>query len=185
MLPSVLRTGLGTGGADPAEAGAVETTVALLRVFSKEALGVAGRMTAARRGRVVKEHEMRHALKYCARTFLQQWDEATLAARIAAEREAMAAESDDEGEGEGESDGSTAPTADDASDGSTAPTDDDATDEDEALPADAPVSPRDEALVRHVATIVAGWPRWAPTDPVHAMLKRAIDATDAQCGDGA
>ena len=35
----------------------------------------------------------------------------------------------------------------------------------------------DPRLVTHVERIVETWPLWKPEDPVHALIKRAIDDT--------
>jgi Mg-chelatase subunit ChlI len=181
MLPTQLRTGLvGETETSELEQNAVETTIALLRMFSREALLVAGRVVAARGERVVKEGDMRDALMYCARTFLQQTDERVLAARVQEEVQNMRDESDEE-DGE-ESDEDSDEDSDEEAGEETESGEEGGGEEggDDA----APPSPKDVALARHVRAVVATWSQWHPTDPVHAMLKRAIDQT-AYRGDAA
>lgn len=186
MLPTHLRTGLvGETEASELEQNAVETTIALLRMFSREALLVAGRVVAARGERVVTEGDMRDALMYCARTFLQQTDERVLAARVQEEVERMRDESDDDEEESGDESGEESGEEDGEESGEE--DGEDESDEEDGEEAEggeevdgdaaAPPSPKDVALARHVRAVVATWSQWHPTDPVHAMLKRAIDQT--------
>lgn len=150
MLPSTLRTGL-VGEVEEEEETHLVTVAALLRAFAKDAIGVAGRYACGQRRRVVTGTDMRGALMYCARTFFEQGD-AALAARVEDESAAMQREeevSEEEEESEGE--------------------------EEECEGEEA--SAADVALVRHVDAIVDAWPLWEPIDPVHVLIKRAIDRT--------
>ena len=53
------------------------------------------------------------------------------------------------------------------------------TDEDEEEPTEPPVvaDAADLTLVRHVDAIAPTWHLWNPEDPVHQLIKRAIDNT--------
>jgi hypothetical protein len=171
-LPT-LRAGL-HGDAPPskAEADTTDTVLALLRLFMKEAIVVSGRCAIARGRRCVSGADMRGALMYCARTFFER-DAADMERRLHDEAEAMRREEEEgeesgeeeEGEESGEEEGSGEESG--ASEGSG--------EGGEAPP--SPPSPRDVALARHVEAIVQSWPLWRPTDPVHQMIKRAIDGT--------
>jgi hypothetical protein len=154
--PGALRTGLVGEVADDAARETTDTVLALMRVFMRDALVVAGRYTLARRRRRVGGRDMRAALMYCARTFFER-DDAALARAVADEARAMADESD------GESEASES----EASEGESGESED----------AAAEPTPADLALATHVDRIVATWPLWAPTDPVHVLIKEAIDRT--------
>lgn len=141
----------------------LHTVAALMRAFSKAAIVVAGRYTHAHSRNVVTGADMRAALMYCARTFFETED-AELTALVEAEMAEMHAEdSADETEG---SDGT-------ETEGS------DAEDEEEVYTGTLPEE-ADVALARHVDAIVAAWPLWTPDDPVHVLIKRAIDQTSVE-----
>lgn len=174
MLPA-MRSGLvGEVGESHDNQEMLDTVAALMRVFMRDAIDVAARYTSASRRRVVRGVDMRHALMYCARLFFQR-DDAEIQALVAREREAMEAESTDSEEstddGEGE-EGEEEPSDEEGEEGE---------DEEEQSDADvdAPVDEADRRLVVKVDRIVASWPHWQPTDPVHLIIKRAIDNTPA------
>ena len=153
-----MRTGLlGEVETSEAEEATTDTVVALMRVFMKDAIVVAGRYTLGQGRTTVRGEDMRGALMYCARTFFQDPD---MYQKIADEQAEMdEEESSEEGEDEEE--------------------EEEREDEEESgdeVGDDAP-DPRDVQLVRHVDTIVATWDKWAPDDPVHQLIKRAIDQT--------
>lgn len=159
MVP--LRAGL-SGLVDPSapEQATVETVGALLRTFMKDAIAVSGRYAHAHGRRVVTARDTRCALMYCARTFFEQ-DESVLARRVEDEVVEMGEEESEEEDSED---------------------DEDSAEEEEASGEEvvtAAVSPEDAALARHVDAVVASWPRWEPTDPVHLLIKRAIDHVEA------
>ena len=162
--------------ASDAEVEGIETTIALLRVFSKEACDVAGRCSLAEGRNEVNGRDMRNALMYCARMFFQKEDE-ELVRRINSELSEMREEESDEEE-ESTLD---AERSSESSEGTeeteeTADTEEDhdaAKDEgEERVPDEA-----DIRLAKAVTTIVSTWSLWEPTDPVHQMIKRAIDNT--------
>lgn len=168
MIPSTIRTGL-VGEVE----GSTEHTnavIALMRVFMKDAIVVAGRYTCAQGRNGVSGVDMQRALKYCARTFFQR-DDNDLEDVVRREQEEMQNESTDEeeentddeevtdedaesmGESEGEEEGDTYT----------------------GVP-----EPSDVQLARNVDTVVQHWDMWQPEDPVHALIKRAIDNTPVQ-----
>ena len=144
--------------ASEAEQRTGETVLALLRLFSKEATRTACEYATGQGRRVVGGADMRRALMYQARTFFEQGD-AALYGRVADEEAEMRREEDEEDE-EGEEESA----------------DDDAPDVSDAERAAY------TATVRHVDAIAATWHLWEPTDPVHVLIKRAIDNTPV--GDG-
>ena len=151
MVPTTLRTGL---VGEEADGGAAETTVvALMRVFMKDAILVAGRCTCAQGRRTVTGEDMQRALKYCARTFFER-DDQDLSEVLERERREM----DDEEEEDEEMD------------------DEEMDDEEEDGEEEEP-DPSDVQLSRNVDTVVEHWHLWTPDDPVHALIKRAIDNT--------
>ena len=155
MIPQTLRTGLVGETTDDPEP--MNTVAALLRVFMKESMTIAGRCTLADERRVVTAVDIKNALMYCARTFFEK---ETLDALITEERRLMDEEEDEEEEELGEEE-------------------EDEGEDEEALGAanDNVATDRDRQLRRNVQTIVDHWHLWKPTDPVHQLIKRAIDNT--------
>ena len=168
LLP---RAGFGDADTPEAERKTVETVVALLRTFSKDACLVAGRYTEAQGRHEVTGTDMRHGLMYCARTFFEQ-DDADLQRRIREEVAEMEEEEEGEEE-EGEEEESTADTE------GTAETEGAEAEDnsEETVKGEGGGAPADAGFVRRVDAIVASWPLWVPTDPVHQLIKRAIDQT--------
>ena len=156
----VLRTGLVEADVSDAERGTADTVVALLRVFAKDALVVAGRYTHGRGQTVVTADAMRRGLMYCARTFFEQGD-ADLAARIAEETRAMEEEGEEEEEEEGEAEGE----------------EEEEEEKEEEEKTTGQVTEEDVSLVKHVDAIAATWHLWVPEDPVFQLIKRAMDQT--------
>ena len=149
MIPSTIRTGL-VGEVEEENTQHVDTVIALMRVFMKDAILVAGRYTCAHERNSVTGEDMQRALKYCARTFFQR-DDNDLTEVVQREQEAMLEEETDEEET-------------------------DETKEEEKYTGAAP-DESDLQLARNVDTVVAHWDKWDPEDPVHALIKRAIDNT--------
>jgi cobalamin biosynthesis protein CobT len=156
-----MRTGvLGEIAPSAAEEETTEQVVALLRVFMKDSLIVAGRYAHGQRRNEVTVEDMRKGLMYCARTFFEQDG---LEAKVEDERVEMGEEEDESGEEEsGEEEG-----------------EEESGEEEGEEEGDADVEPdaRDLQLVRHVDTIAQNWHLWQPEDPVHQLIKRAIDHT--------
>ena len=168
MIPSTIRTGLVGEVNESTEH--TNTVIALMRVFMKDAIVVAGRYTCAQGRNSVSGVDMQRALKYCARTFFQR-DDTDLADVVRREQEEMQNEStgeDDEStDGEGETDEDAESTDDSDGDG------------EEDTYTGVP-EPSDVQLARNVDTVVQHWEAWQPDDPVHALIKRAIDNTPVQ-----
>lgn len=169
MIPSTIRTGLVGEVEESSEH--TETVIALMRVFMKDAIVVAGRYTCAQGRNSVSGVDMQRALKYCARTFFQR-DDNELADVVRREQEEMQNESTDQ--------------EDESTDGDEGETDEDAesTDESEGEGEEDTYTgvpdPSDVQLARNVDTVVQHWDAWQPDDPVHALIKRAIDNTPVQ-----
>ena len=144
------------------------TLVALLRMFAKDSVTIAGRYTRAKRRRCVKARTMRKSLMYCARTFFNQ-DDQTMQNRINEEIQLMNEEED-------ESDGEEGEEEEEEGEEEEEEEDEEGEEEGSEECIEEP-SPIDLALVDHVDKIDETWNSWKPTDPLHAMLKRAIDAT--------
>lgn len=157
MIPSTIRTGL-VGEVEEESTQHVDTVIALMRVFMKDAILVAGRYTCAHERNSVTGEDMQRALKYCARTFFQR-DDNDLAEVVRREQEAMLEEeTDEEGTDEEEE------------------TEETETEEGEKYTGATP-DESDLQLARNVDTVVAHWDKWNPEDPVHVLIKRAIDST--------
>jgi hypothetical protein len=167
MIPSTIRTGF-VGEVDESTEH-TDTVIALMRVFMKDAIVVAGRYTCAQGRNSVSGADMQRALKYCARTFFQR-DDNDLADVVRREQEEMQNESTDEEE-EGTDD-------EEATDEDVESTDD--TEEEEGETYTGVPEPSDVQLARNVDTVVQYWDVWQPDDPVHALIKRAIDNTPVQ-----
>lgn len=159
----ILRTGLvGDVESSPEDKSTVDKTIALLRLFSEDAIGIAGRYTCAHQRNEVTAMDMKCALMYCARTFFEQ-AHVDLDARMREEMRIMEDESDEETASEDEEDEDNSEE------------DEEVDDEDGEEENEDPMT--DAALVSHVNAIVASWPLWDPVDPVHVLIKRAIDQT--------
>ena len=157
MVPAEIRTGL-VGEIDTAdvELATVETVLALMRLFTREALDVAARYVRGKNLQEVGCQDMRNSLMYCARTFFSQ-DNVVLQQRIQDEIEIMKQEEEEEeggeeGKGEEEEQGA------------------EGGQESEA--------PSERQLVKHVDAICRVWHLWKPVDPVHVLIKKAIDDTE-------
>lgn len=167
----LMRSGLvGEVQDSDAELDVLDTVAALLRLFTKDSLVVAGRYASAHGRDEVTGDDMRAALMYCARTFFEKGD-AELQALVDEERQAMAEEGSDEDDGEEGEEGSDQSQDEESS----ASTDGGGGGRfrgggDGVVPSDD-----DRRLAQHVDTIVRHWDQWHPTDPVHCLIKRAID----------
>lgn len=169
MIPSTIRTGLVGEIGESTEY--TDTVVALLRVFMKDAIVVAGRYTCAQGRRSVSGTDMQRALKYCARTFFQR-DDNDLADVVRCEQEEMRNEStDDEAESTDDEE------ATDADVESTEESDEEDTEVENEETYNGVPEPSDVQLASNVDTVVQHWDEWHPDDPVHALIKRAIDNT--------
>lgn len=157
--PSRMQTGFGSDDPDDPRLEQMLTQVqALMLAFSREAMVVAGRCTCAQGRSSVSATDMRDALMYCARTFFEK-DDADIKALVDEAVQLMdEADSDEDDEGDEDSEESE---------------DEDAT---ETIDQPKP-SPRDVQLRRNVQTVVKAWPLWTPTDPIHVLVKNAIDNT--------
>jgi hypothetical protein len=111
---------------------------------------------------------MQHALKYCARTFFQR-DDNDLADVVGREQEEMRNETTSDEEESTDDEG-------------IADEDVESTDETEEEEGEGEIyarvpEPTDVQLARNVDTVVQHWNAWHPEDPMHALIKRAIDNT--------
>jgi Mg-chelatase subunit ChlI len=155
-----------------------------MRVFMKDAIVVAGRYTCAQGRNSVSGEDMQRALKYCARTFFQR-DDNDLADVVRREQEEMQNEStgeDEESEEEDEED----EEDEEGEEGEEGEEDEESEneikeseDEDDETYTGVP-DPSDVQLARNVDTVVQHWDAWQPEDPVHVLIKRAIDNTPVQ-----
>ena len=167
-LPAMLRSGFDAHVED-ADNGTVTTVIALLRVFALDASTIAGKYAEAHGRSVVTGNDMRSALMYCARTFFEQED-GTLATRV--QEEVVRMNEEEEGEESEESE------ADEEHDNGDEDSESEKSEDDEETGetggGEHGENPR---LVRHVNAIVETWHLWCPEDPVHQLIKRAIDST--------
>ena len=166
LVPPHLRTGL-VGEHAGAPLKDAEIAIGLLRVFSKEACDVAGKYVHGHGRSVVRAGDMRAALMYCARTFFTNTEEEDLRSRLRCEMEEMGEEEDDE-EDDDEEDDEDDEEEDDEDD-------EEEDDEEDCDTRDA--TEEERRFSRNVDTVVDTWSLWRPTDPVHCLIKKAIDAT--------
>jgi hypothetical protein len=139
------------------------TVASLMRVFVKEALQVAGQYVHAQHRHTVDAVDMQKALKYVARTFFEKEDSA-LTKSVEEEIDIMENESETES-GE-ESSNDCEESADSESAGSESAE-------------QGPCALADVQLARRVDGICLHWDMWKPEDPIHQLLKKAIDNTAA------
>ena len=165
LPPTRLRTGF-VAVDDDDDDDVTDTVFALMRLFMKDAIVVAGRYTLAHERREVTEGDMKNALKYCARTFFER-DDADLQTIVREEMTRMQEEDEEEEEeDEDEEDDEDEEEEDEEEE-------DDEEEEEETSVADE----SDRQLAKHVDAIVTTWHLWEPTDPVHQLVRRAIDHT--------
>ena len=168
MIP-VMRTGLigEVTGSDDEERPKV-IVIALLRIFSKHALRVAADYTTQQNEKEVKGITMKKSLQYCARMFFNDHDPETLEQMVQDEiyimeeedEEESDEESDEEEEGEEEGQG-----------------EEEGEEEEEEEEEEEGSYRSDPNIVSKVNRICDSWANWNPTDPVHILIKRAIDHT--------
>lgn len=151
-----MKTGLLEGDASEADLEMLDTIAALMRVFTRDAIRVAVSCARADRRSHIDVDCMRGAMKYSARTFIQNNSDDELARLVREERAVMETEESDEEEESGESD--------------------DANEEEEGE-ATEEATEDDVRLRKHVDKIVETWNLWHPTDQMHALIKQAIDNT--------
>lgn len=173
-----MRTGL----LDEPRTADVTSVIALMRAFAKEACLVSAKYAKAHKRNVVTAEDMRSALKYTARTYLYQGTDA-LDKAVRGEMECMEEESDDtdgESEGGATSDEADACTASEGGQSDENEGDDAGGAQDDCADCNsAPPSPTmsDKEMKRLVDGVVTSWESWHPTDPVHQLVRNAIEQT--------
>ena len=158
MVPSSLRTGLDLVEEEEEE-GEEETVtefIALMRVFTKESIGVAARYTGAHRRTEVTGADMKKALMYCARMFFQK-EASEMAKKLQIERDEMSLEEEGEEEEGEEEEG------------------EEEEGEEEERVFQGEVADSERRFAKNVETVVECWSRWEPQDAVSALIKRSID----------
>ena len=186
MPTPTMRAGLvGDIEASDAERDVVDTVGGLMRAFATDACVIAGRYACAHRRRVVSGDDMRRALMYCARTFFEKYGDNELIERVQRE---IDDESGDEEEGESGEGGEDSGEEEEGESGEGIGDEDEEEGEsgesgesgeescDESDP-DATPDESDTQLARHVDVIAQTWHLWEPDDPVHRLIKEAIDNT--------
>lgn len=170
-IPGLLRSGIGGQDASAVDDTTLTTVAGLLRAFSKEACVVAGHYTQGKGRRKVTGYDMKCALMYCARTYFSK-DDKDLSDRLQTEIEAMR-EEDEEESGEEEEDDESGEEEDEQSSEESGEEDEN----EEKKEKECKRDPKDIQLAHNVDCIVNVWDKWQPEDPVHQLLKRAIDNT--------
>lgn len=164
-IPGLLRSGIVGEDASVVDDTTLTTVAGLLRAFSKEACVVAGHYTQGKGRRKVTGHDMKCALMYCARTYFSK-DDKDLSYRLQTEIEAMREEDEEESGEEGDEE-----SEEEEDEG------EEEEEEDEGEEEQCKRDPKDVQLAHNVDCIVNVWDKWQPEDPVHQLLKRAIDNT--------
>ena len=177
LLP---RSGLGAGEEPPLDDDFWGTVGAILYALMEDAVRTAARFADTCGRRTVTARDTLYALKYEAHEFFERDGlEERVAALRAEDDEASETDEDDEDGADAERD--------DASE-----TDEDASGDEDGADAERDEAPEayttdfvrgDELFHRAVLRVDAEWSSWDPTDPVKAMMKRAIDNTIAECVD--
>ena len=166
MVPSMLKTGFDVVDDEPVELdqGMMLNVRALLTMFTEDAIRTAGKYAIASSRNVVDDEDMRRALKYVARTFFEHPD---MESRFAVARREC-----EEEESESEDSGDNADDSDDA----------DAIALENPTARENPFASADDAaeFCKKIEECTATWDAWEPTDPVHALVKRAIDNTPCE-----
>lgn len=190
MPTPTMRAGLvGDIEASDAERDVVDTVGGLMRAFATDACVIAGRYACAHRRRVVSGDDMRRALMYCARTFFEKYGDDELVERVQREiddergdeEEGESGEdSGEEEEGESgedsgeEEEGESGEGIGDEEEGESGESGEESCDESDP---DATPDESDTQLAKHVDVIAQTWHLWEPDDPVHRLIKEAIDNT--------
>ena len=168
MVPSSLRTGLDLVEEEEEE-GEEETVtefIALMRVFTKESIGVAARYTGAHRRTEVTGADMKKALMYCARMFFQK-EASEMAKKLQIERDEMSLEEEGEEEEGEEEEG-------EEEEGEVEEGEEEEGEEEERV-FQGEVADSERRFAKNVETVVECWSRWEPQDAVSALIKRSID----------
>ena len=178
MEGKVIRSRL-MGVVDPSEneVEVLDKVLALLRCFMKDALIISGRYAHGLGRNEVTASDMKASLMYCARTFFERSDH-ELQEMLESEKQAMMEEDDEEDDEEDyeEDDEEDDEENDEESDSrETLRENEGACEPGESTRPE--ITAQDKNLVRHVDSVVSAWSMWEPTDPVHQLIKRAIDNT--------
>ena len=130
---------------------------ALLSVFEEDSLRVAAACAVAEGRKTVTEEDMRRALRYNVRTFLDASAHPNLEERVEAEmRREEEEEDEEEDEDEDEEE------------------DEDEDDEDDDPPQLLPCASVAEELKRRVDDACVGFDEWEPDDEVQSLMKRCL-----------
>jgi hypothetical protein len=203
---NIMRTGLVGEVSDSEQAqNMVELNIALMRIFAKDASVTAAQYVQGCKRRVVRAEDMRSALKYQARTFLEQ-PEAVLSARVnqeiidmrqedeegeeegeeeEGEKEEGEEEEGEEEEGEeeeGEEEGEEEEGEEEGEEEEGGEEEGGEEKEEEGEEKERDVNEQNQTedfsrLVQHIHKICEVWHLWNPTDPLHIVIKKAIDNT--------
>ena len=184
-----MKTGFGLFDTDTEQTEEVLLfVISALRVFSKDGMVTAARYTIGKGRKEVTGDDMKRGLMYQARKFFEQPDE-TLYRRIQREIEKMKNESSEEEGEEGEEEeeeeggeegeeeeeeGEEGEEEEEGEEGEEGEEEEGSEDEDNEK-VDDMSQEQCERLSGHVDIIHDAWHLWNPTDPVHCMIKRAID----------
>ena len=179
---SFLKTGFGV--VEENDDTTVLFVIAALRVFAKDGMITAARYATGQDREEITGQDMRKGLMYQARKFFEQPDD-VLHERVREEVQRMEEEEEeDEGEEGEEEEG-------EEEEGEEEEGDEEEGDEEEGEGEEGDEEEGDEEedsmtleqcrrLVVHVDTICSHWHLWNPEDPVHRLIKHAIDQTGSE-----
>ena len=164
-----MKTGFGLCDNSIPQAELQLKVVAMLRVFAREALIVAGLCALARGAKDVLDVDMGKALRFCARTLLYKPEFEEMYRKelvLMEEEEDEEGEEDEEEEEEGEEDEEEEEEGEGEGEGEEEEEEEQVNDEKmrEALKTAAKVE-----------RVCESWVHWAPDDPVEVLLKRSVD----------
>ena len=152
-----MKTGFGLCDNSIPQAELQLKVVAMLRVFAREALIVAGLCALARGAKDVLDVDMGKALRFCARTLLYKPEFEEMYRKelvLMEEEEEEGEDEDEEGEEEGEDEGE---------------------EEEEEEEDDDKKMQEALRMAAKVKQVNETWSNWAPDDPVEVLLKRSVD----------
>ena len=165
-----LRTGLLDGDESAIDTSFLRMVTSILKVLMHDAIETAVQFAETCGRRNVRAKDTVYALKYQARVFFDQPDLETKVLAALAEENEHTYDTEDDGSDDNE-----------ASEDDNEASDDDVDETDDDGPYCVEFVKGDAEFHRSVVRIDADWDAWTPTDPVKAMLKRAIDATALRC----
>lgn len=183
-----LKTGFSATKADDAplpDADTLRVIVSVMRVLTNRTVESAERYARACGRYHVVGVDMCAALKYQAMTFFEaDWDDEYAIILQEEQRHTYETDDEEEGEEEGDEEGDEGDEEGDeeGEEGDEGDEGEEEDEEEENVSQKCVVDGEDAAFHAQVTRCVAQWDAWRPTDPIKAMVRRAVEAADASVG---